>query len=141
MYYLLKNNRIIDTNNKTFKALYKGENGITHYSIETPNEKHHHYCLGGGEYENNIYEFDTYSIKTLSVNVYNLIEKGDLVRYLNNIYEIKNVYYIDDGVVDFVTSNCGICFPSWKKFLKGLNAIYKPNSNGDYIKVWEKKDE
>ena len=128
MFYLLEDNRIIDTS----KALHNVDEIIIE---ENENEKYlylvgwlgKHFCG---------------KIKNQSENVLDLIEKGDLVRCLNDIYEIKCVYHTDDSfVTDFVTSGCGICFPSWGKFLKEFNAIYKPDRKGNYIKVWERKEE
>lgn len=153
MYYLLKNNRIIDTNDKTFKEKYTAVNGITHYSIETPNETHHHYSLGGGEYENNTYEFHSASIKKQSENVFDLIEVGDLVMvdrakiypnfYTEPIIEISQVFYSDShhSLCVYPRGNGYYCPIIEFGVQKGILTIYKPNSNGDYIKVWEKKEE
>lgn len=147
MFYLLEDNTIIDSNSKEDIELLKKnrrfiENGkIVYFSGNFLKCKkcancHHWKC-----YECQFAKKFDEEIKKQSENVFDLIEKGDLVKCFNNIYEIKNVYYIDDGVVGFITSNCGICFPSWTNFLKGFNAIYKPNANGDYIKVWERKED
>lgn len=151
MFYLLKDNRIIDTNNQTFKKEYTTANGITRYSIETPDETHIHYTFGGGEYEDNIYTFDSTQIKKTSENVFDLIEVGDLVlsdpegkeKYsVNGIVEITEIRK-NDGYISFSTNadsfdfDCKLYGVEWYC----IYAIYKPNSNGDYIKVWEKKDE
>ena len=126
MYYLLENNRIIDSEN--YKEPYiLSKDVIRNREVLFLTSFKDQVLVKG-------------LIKKQSENVFDLIEKGDLVRCLNDIYEIKHVYYNNDGVFQYVTSGCGICFPSWKNFLKELNAIYKPNSKGDYIKVWEKKN-
>lgn len=130
MFYLLKDNRIIDTNDQTFKAEYTSVNGITHYSIETPNETHIHYTFGGGKYINNIYTFNSTEIKKQSEDVFDFIDwNKDLVRIDTDIASLMLECRIaksdfNDGYYDF----------EW------ITAIYKLNEKGDYIKVWEKKN-
>lgn len=153
MFYLLKDNRIIDTNNQTFKEEYMGASGITYYSIETPNETHIHYTLGGGEYEDNNYKFHSASIKKQSENVFDLIEIGDLVMvdrakiytsfYTESIIEISQVFWSEShhSLCVYPRGNGYYCPIIEFGVQKGILAIYKSNSNGDYIKVWEKEDE
>ena len=66
-------------------------------------------------------------IKKQSENVYDLIDwDNDLVRVDNMIHQCK--YFHRDLREEYIKN-------------KWFNAIYKPDANGDYIKVWEKKDE
>lgn len=80
--------------------------------------------------------FDQYFILKKSENVCDFIEVGDLVRF-NWGYEIGEV-----TTTQFHNE--------WKRITVGkrdgvydenILAIYKPNKNGDYIKVWKKENE
>ena len=96
MYYLLDNNKIIDTNDTTFKHHYTLPNGVSYYSIETPNETHYHYTFGDYEWNDNVYEFYSYQVKKQSNNIYDLVEEGDVVRYWNHLFEVvegKNIKF------------------------------------------------
>ena len=65
-------------------------------------------------------------IKKQSENVYDLIEQNDLIKIkMIDTFSILEVCSINGGV----------------NGMKHIIAIYKPNKKGDYIKVWEKKDE
>lgn len=153
MFYLLKNNRIIDTNNSTFKEEYTGASGITYYSIETPNETHIHYTFGGGEYEDNIYTFNCMQIKKQSENVFDLIEESDLILidrakiypnfYTESIIEISQVFWSDSHhyLCVYPRGNSYYCPIIEFGVQKGILAIYKSNEKGDYIKVWERENE
>ena len=71
-------------------------------------------------------------------NVYGLIEVGDLVkyeRYDDRIY-IEEVF----GIIrtgKFIEVETTTAFAGEENFL----AIYKQDANGNYIKVWEKKED
>lgn len=80
-------------------------------------------------------------IKKQSENVFDLIEVGDLIaRYRYSIEgrtnkkEINSVdeLYEDENGVG-INQCCIVDYDD-------ICAIYKPNANGDYIKVWEKKE-
>ena len=138
MYYLLNNNRVIDTNDKTFKSNYFERSALTFYSIETPDEYHTHIGLCD-IYTNHTYEFSSRDIKKQSDNIFDLIEVGDLIKH--NQYHDKekfekvlkeNTWF---GARGFETND----FYSIDEC--NIIAIYKPNTNGDYIKVWEKESE
>lgn len=128
MYYLLDNNKIIDTNDTTFKHHYTLPNGVSLYSIETPNKIHHHYTFGGYEWNDNIYEFYSYQIKKQSNNIYDLIEVGDLVEYYFEVEkQLKKITQITkDNELYFIPKEEVISF-------------YKKNTEGNYIKVWQKE--
>lgn len=132
MYYLLNNNRVIDTNDKTFKSNYFERSGLTFYSIETPDEYHTHIGLCD-IYTNHTYEFSSRDIKKQSDNVFDLIEVGDLIECANYHFTyVKEKAKTYDKHLIFMNNFSTI-------YDKHILAIYKPNANGDYIKVWEKE--
>lgn len=137
MYYLLNNNRVIDTNDKTFKSNYFERSGLTFYSIETPDEYHTHIGLCD-IYTNHTYEFSSRDIKKQSDNVFDLIEVGDLIKDDDCVYEVREITYngYSDNRRSFVSQPAGFKHHKWE-----ITSIYKPNSIGDYIKVWEKESE
>ena len=70
----------------------------------------------------------------LTENIYDLIEVGDLIRYNDEFLgasPLREVYlnYGELQLLDEIDI----------KFLD-ITAIYKLNEKGDYIKVWEAKD-
>lgn len=69
-----------------------------------------------------------------SENVYDLIEVGDLAKREGIILEVTEIQTFDDETEkEFIfDSFLNSCCES------DIQAIYKPNSKGDYIKVWEK---
>lgn len=130
-YVLTKDRKIIDTNDKTFKHNYTLKNGVSEYSIKIPNETFTHYGLGGVEWENHTYEFRNVDIKAQSDDALDLIEDGDLVLYCGRIKDVvKNKHLFCEN--DY-------CYIPVYFVKKCITAIYKPNSRGDYIKVWEAK--
>ena len=114
MYYLLENNNIIDSENlpKNWE--------IFNISFDRMYVK---------IFEDIIITL-TFDIKKQSENVFDLVEKGDLVNTIvDSIYQVviiaKNVVIAPQEAFDLAV----------------VTAIYKPDSKGNYIKVWEKKDE
>lgn len=73
-----------------------------------------------------------WGIEKKSDNVYDLIEEGDLVQW-GDMKDIMKVNNRDDIF-------CKSVFKTFKND-KLITAIYKPNSKGDYIKVWERESE
>ena len=78
-----------------------------------------------------------WGIEKKSENLVDLIEKGDLIAfdYMDTgVIDIANVsiYKHKDGEIDIYTR--GYLHDNNK-----IQAIYKPNSKGDYIKVWERE--
>ena len=121
MYYLLEDNRIIDSENlpKNWE--------IFNISFDRMYVK----------IFEDIIITQTFDIKKQSENVYDLIEKGDLITekriWCNEeIYVIANVWSKEDKLIH--------CFRS-TLFDNDVYAIYKPDENGNYIKVWEKKED
>ena len=113
MYYLLENNRIIDSEN--YKEPYILSKDIIRNREVLFLTSFKDQVLVQGP------------IKKQSENVFDLIDwKNDLVRVNDRFY------------------GCDVMSKVRRQILEENNylidAIYKPNSNGDYIKVWEKKD-
>ena len=108
MFYLLENNRIIDS--------------AIPYSKNFPFWEESDGFLYGKSVKNNIVRpYKGNKIKKQSENVYDLIDwEQDLVRVDDNIFCCKYFYSKEEYLTN-----------------KWFNAIYKPNSKGDYIKVWE----
>lgn len=102
MYYLLEDNRIIDSND------------IRHFEEDG-------YLKTLDAFLEEIKVIG--KIKKQSENVYDFIDwEQDLVRVDDNIFCCKYFYSKEEYLTN-----------------KWFNAIYKPNSKGDYIKVWENK--
>lgn len=113
MYYLLENNKIIDSNNLVDLPFDVDINIVNDDAIF----KDH--CSG--------MLLNIIKIKKQSENVYDLIDwNEDLVRVDNMIHQCK--YFHRDLREEYIEH-------------KWFNAIYKPNSKGDYIKAWEEKDD
>ena len=115
MFYLIENNKIIKHSDKTQVEKY----GDTNYL----------------KYKNrNKLSF----IKAQSDNVLDLIEVGDLIAFeymdtgVIDIAKVVHIYKYKNGDIDI--STIGYVHANEK-----IQAIYKPNANGDYIKVWDSK--
>lgn len=112
MYYLLENNRIIDSEN--YKEPY----------ILSKDVIRNREVLFLTSFKDQVSVRGT--IKKQSENVFDLVEKTDLIKLkFGDSFNILEVSHLNGGV----------------KGMRGILAIYKPNSHGDYIKVWEKKEE
>lgn len=148
-YVLTKDNRIIDfsiwtirdTNSKVNRPLNHIER-ITH--------------IRGIGSNDDTYQDYLNTIKMESDNVFDLIEVGDLVEEsdFNEIYKVK---IFDNGKGEFRDrlfdqyngdlyvkyEGCDDSYYSYIETLGTINIvkIFKPNTNGDYIKVWEKESE
>lgn len=112
MFYLLENGKIIDSE-KCIVKIVQNEWLCNKYN----------YCLG--------------KIKKQSENVYDLIEFGDLL-FLP--------FYCGDMLIsrfDTFESYENNLFYCWIHTVreKEIYAIYKPDSEGNFIKVWEKKED
>lgn len=113
MYYLLENNKIIDSLN-------------IREDLDLPVEID--FYVGKDEIVltiDHIY-FEHISIIKKAENVWDLIEKGDLIKIrFSDSFNILEACHIGGGV----------------NGMTNITAIYKPDSSGNYIKVWEEKDE
>lgn len=117
MFYLLEDNRIIDSEELKRKLHLDAKLGIIDNELIVTLENFP------------IYRSES-KIKKQSENVYDLIEKGDLVKTIVDlIYQVV-----------MIAKNT-IIAPQWAFDLAVVTAIYKPDEKGNYIKVWEKKDE
>ena len=72
------------------------------------------------------------NFKKQSDNVFDLIEAGDLIKYVyyDNQVSISNV---DESDLKRLTAINSL----YDNIRKSVRTIYKPNEKGDYIKVWE----
>lgn len=120
MFYLLENHKIIDTN----ELLNSG----IQISIKKSQKFKVVYLIGwfGERFFG--------KIEKQSENVIDLIEVGDLIigYYKEPLIVKENLYYDKEFLGSDDTCVIGY---------EDITAIYKPNSKGDYIKVWEKKDD
>lgn len=122
MFYLLEDNRIIDSEKLETIKLPKPD-------VITFKRYDDFFC-------------STNKIKKQSENVYDLIEVEDLIasyRYSiegrtneKAINSVDELYEDENGVG--INQCCIVDYDD-------ITAIYKPNEKGDYIKAWEKKDE
>ena len=124
MFYLLENNRIIDSEISYTTNFPYWEVKDNRLYAKSKNDKI-------------VRPYNENKIKTQSENVYDLIEKGDLITEKRiwcgeEVYVIANVCSKEDKLIH--------CFHS-TLFEDNVYAIYKPDANGNYIKVWEAKDE
>lgn len=119
MFYLLEDNRIIDSRIPYTSNFPYWEVKDNRLYAKSKNDKIVRPCN-----EN--------EIKKQSENVFDLIEVGDLVKFrYGKIIELCDFQDNANNFVNYLKD----CLP--EKIL----AIYKPDANGNYIKVWEKKDE
>lgn len=124
MYYLTKSNGIInDKQIKESKNVFKCGSSICYY-VNIDDD-----------------EFETLDhIIKQSDNVLDLIEVGDLIGLNKSIGEVLSIQ-ISSGDKFIGVSNEKSSLFNIKYLNNKINAIYKPNANGDYIKVWEKDSE
>ena len=129
MYYLLEDNRIIDS-----------ENLPKNWEI---------FSISFDRMYVKIFEdiiiTQTFDIKKQSENVFDLIEEGDLIRCdrCDGIFEVSDIDLFDE--YDKEIYDCDksfISYPANAQHLENeISAIYKPDEKGNYIKVWEKKED
>lgn len=117
MFYLLEDNRIIDSEELKRKLHFDAKVGIIDNELIVTLE--------------NFPIFRSESkIKKQSENVFDLIDwEEDLVKHKTNIFVWHcSVLNQTSDISEHIKN-------------KTITAIYKPNEKGDYIKVWEKKDD
>lgn len=120
---------------------YRGEPEIEIY--QNPSGKLELHIIGKCKDDSKYIYANEGIVEKQSKNVFDLIEVGDLIKY-----QFINVYYELVSTIELVTK-INIVFKH-KEYIsvlgkeieknKDILIIYKPNSNGDYIKVWEKKE-
>lgn len=120
MYYLLSDNIILDENRfkKVGYSIRTQEKGLSKYLYLTSwsGEK----FLG--------------TIKNQSENVYDLIEKGDLVKTFG-------IFRVDE--INTPLNQIYTCLDRKSMMVintLGVKAIYKLDEEGNYIKAWEEKE-
>lgn len=123
MFYLLEDNRIVD-------SLSIREDLDLPFEVDFYVQKDEIVLTIDHSY------FEHISIIKKAESVFDLIEKGDLITekriWCNEeIYVIANVWSKEDKLIH--------CFHS-TLFDNDVYAIYKLDANGNYIKVWEKKE-
>ena len=122
MFYLLEDNRIIDSEKYINSILNKGKNSEKNYEYLYEIRNGQSYYYG--------------KIKKQSENVFGLIEKGDLVKYKSYFSSyIEEV--IDIITKDIITKDMVIETGTEYVYEKDFLAIYKLDKKGNYIKVWE----
>ena len=119
MFYLLENNRIIDSQipYAHAKSLPFWEDKVGHLRVKD---------RIGKSYQ--VFKYD--KIIKRSENVLDLIEEGDLVRVLNTIVKVEEI--MKNTVM---ATALNVPFD-----VTMIDAIYKPDDKGNYIKVWERKE-
>lgn len=136
MYYLLENNMILSDKQCNKYINYEDkENDYVTYAGKHGDMFIEIYLSNGCK------EIMTISrVIKKSENVFDLIEVGDLIafKYMDtetiDIAKVVHIYQFKDGDIDIATR--GYIHSTEK-----IQAIYKPNSKGDYIKAWEKENE
>ena len=129
MYYLLENNQIIDSKNlpyewKFYTVLLSEKDKIIILHCRDPRER------------------KKYKIKKQSENVCDLIEVGDLVNLDKTLNQVIAILKEDKRTIFEIGDNKWFSFKELNNYLNNnLLAIYKPDANGNYIKVWEEKDD
>ena len=133
MFYLLENNRIIDSEN--YKEPYiLSKDVIRNREVLFLTSFKDQVSVKG-------------AIKKQSENVFDLIliDRAKIYPYFytESIIEVSQIFWSDshNSLCVYPRGNGYYCPIIEFGVQKGIIAIYKPNSNGDYIKVWEKKDE
>ena len=92
---------------------------------------------GGVKFLRNQYGYKLGEITKQSENVFDLVEVGiDLIKHKRNI----NHLYVELVIGGFDNFFKTIETTAYYVHLHDVLAIYKPNANGDYIKVWEKEE-
>jgi hypothetical protein len=124
MFYLLENNRIIDSNVSYTKVLPFWEE-----------KEGRLFAKGKSGKSYQVFKYD--KIKKQSENVFDLIEMGDLL-YMPFDCNGTVVHRFDMfKCYKYNAFHCSIHIVHEK----GIFAIYKPDEKGNYINVWEREEE
>ena len=123
MYYLLDNNLIINKNDKRIKNLTYSIDKTQIFIYLECDSKTPEAIWNCTEY----YYATRHLVVKQSENVFDLIEEGDLVGYGGKRVDQVFRKYGKHLVETFMYMNAN----------NQIKTIYKPNSKGDYIKVWE----
>lgn len=130
MYYLLENNEIIDSNNIKDFDLY-----LRNYKIKDGKLV---IVLGYMESQGKLeMAYIEESVKKQSENVFDLIENGDLLKYKDRFDGRVYVEIVKEVNVELKIIRSTTNLIKYHEVI----SFYKPDSNGNYIKVWEEKDD
>ena len=129
MFYLLENNKIIDSR--------------ISYTSNFPYWEIKDNCLfAKSKNDKLVRPYNENKIKKQSENVFDLVDVGDLIKSYryesrdeSDGYDINNVDRVDKGGAVILIAGFNV-FVSNDDIL----AIYKPDSKGNYIKVWENQN-
>lgn len=147
MYYLLDNNLIINQNDERIKCFTYSMDKTETYIYLKCDSKTPNAIWDCTEY----YYATRHLILKQSENVFDLIGVGDLVCddygeiYIVKIFDNGNDKYRDrcfdryNGELYVKYEACDDEYYSYIETIYSIDIIkiYKPNKNGDYIKVWE----
>ena len=129
MFYLLENNRIIDSNVSYTKALPFWEE-----------KEGRLFAKGKSGKSYQVFKYD--KIKKQSENVVDLIDVGDLVKLDKTLNQVITILKEDKRTIFEIGDNKWFSFKELNNYLNNNRlAIYKPDGKGNYIKVWERKEE
>ncbi len=125
MFYLLENNRIIDSNNPPIHWKY------LKVIIDEDNKNICVFCKDTSEAE-------FYTIVDKKENIFDLTKCGDLIKFqqtltFNNIV-LEQFVLLNENNIEHLLN-------TWQCSYSDILAIYKPDEKGNYIKVWERKEE
>lgn len=130
MYYLLENNEIIDSNNIKDFDLYHRNYKIKDGKLVI--------VLGHMESQGKLEMVCIEeSVKKQSENVFDLIENGDLLKYKDRFDGIVCLDIVKEVDAKLKTIQLTTNLIKYHEVI----SFYKPDANGNYIKVWEVKDE
>lgn len=128
MFYLLENNKIIETNSAEW---YCGRLKV----ILNEEERYKYNNHISWNLKDGFYKY--FTVKNQSENVFDLIEEGDLL-YMPFDCNGAMVHRFDMfKCYKYNAFHCSIHIVHEK----GIFAVYKPDDKGNYIKVWERKEE
>ena len=129
MFYLLENNRIIDSNTLFTKNIPLWEVKDNLLFAKSKNGKL-------------IKPYKYNAIKNQSENVLDLIEEGDLVKLDKTLNQVITILKEDKRTIFEIGDNKWFSFKELNNYLNNNRlAIYKPDDKGNYIKVWEREKE
>ena len=110
---------------------YCGEPEIEIY--QNPSKKLELHIIGKRKDDSKYIYANEGIVENQSKNVFDLIEVGDLIKI--------NFDTTDPTIIDVTYKESHFSTIAIKYYPETILSIYKPNEKGDYIKVWEKKDE
>lgn len=118
---------------------YFGEPEIEIY--QNPSKKLELHIVGKKKNDNKYIYANEGIVELQSENVLDLIEEGDLVKLDKTLNQVITILKEGKKTIFEIGDKKWFSFKEINNYLNNNRlAIYKPNSKGDYIKVWEKED-